>query len=159
MNWGGHLVVALTLAIALGLSSAPVGEPVALLWPDWVLLTLAYWCLAAPHRYGLTLAFVTGLLQDVTAATLLGLHALIYVLAMYVLIANHLRLRLMPLWMQSMVILGLAGLSVLLQFWVEGPATDLSANLWALVPAVTTALFWAPIFLCLRYLRLHFAIA
>lgn len=159
MNWASHLVVALTLAIALGLTTIPVAEPVALLWPDWVLLTMAYWCLAAPQRYGLTLAFGMGLFQDVAGATLLGLHALIYVLAMYVLIANHLRLRLMPLWMQTLVILGLAGLSALLQFWVEGPVTDLAANFWALVPAVTTALFWAPMFLFLRYLRLRFAIA
>jgi len=159
MNWKGHLVVGLTLAVALGLGNIPLAEPVSYLWPDWMLLTLAYWCLAAPHRYGVGLAFAAGVLQDVATSTLLGLHALIYVLAMYVLIENHLRIRLLHLWAQTLVLLLLAGGSALLQLWVEGPATDLGANLWAMVPALTTALFWSPVFLLLRSLRQRFAIA
>jgi rod shape-determining protein MreD len=159
MNWSGHLVVGLSVAMALGLGSIPLAEPVAYLWPDWVLLTLAYWCLAAPHRYGVGIAFVAGVLQDVATGTLLGLHALTYVLAMYVLIENHLRIRLLHLWAQTLVILVLALVSGLLQLWVEGPAADFAANLWALVPALTTALFWSPVFLLLRSLRQRFAIA
>ena len=137
----------------------PLAKPVAYLWPDWVLLTLAYWCLAAPHRYGVGMAFVAGIFQDVATGTLLGLHALIYVLTMYVLIENHLRIRLLHLWSQTLVLLTLAVASALMQLWVEGPADDLGANLWALVPALTTALFWSPVFLLLRSLRQRFAIA
>lgn len=159
MNWTGHVVVGLSLAVALGLGSIPLAEPVAYLWPDWLLLALSYWCLAAPHRYGVGLAFVAGVFQDVATGTLLGLHALIYVLIMYALIQNHLRIRMLHLGAQSMVILFLALFSALLQMWVEGPATDLGANLWAIVPAMTTAMFWSPVFLLLRSLRQRFAIA
>lgn len=159
MSWTGHLVVGLSIAVALGLGSIPLAEPVAYLWPDWVLLTLAYWCLAAPQRYGVGVAFAAGVFQDVATGTLLGLHALIYVLGMYVVIANHLRIRVLHLWGQTLVILLLAVISALLQLWVEGPAADLGANLWSLVPALTTALFWSPVFLLLRGLRQRFAIA
>jgi len=159
MNWSGHVVVGLSLAVALGLGSIPLAEPVAYLWPDWLLLSLSYWCLAAPHRYGVGLAFVAGVFQDVATGTLLGLHALIYVLIMYALIQNHLRIRMLHLGAQSVVLLFLALFSALLQMWVEGPATNLGANLWAVVPAMTTALFWSPVFLLLRSLRQRFAIA
>ncbi|MEF8793634.1 rod shape-determining protein MreD [Thiohalorhabdus sp.] len=159
MSWTGHVVVALSVLIALGLGSIPLAEPASYLWPDWVLLTLAYWSLAAPQRYGVGVAFLTGILQDVAIGTLLGLHALIYVLIVYVLIANHLRIRMLHLGAQTLVILVLALVSLLLQLWVEGPNQDLMVNLWALVPAMTTALFWSPVFLLLRSLRQHFAIA
>ena len=159
MNWGGHLVVALSVAVALGLGTIPLAEPVAYLWPDWVLLTLAYWCLAAPHRYGVGMAFVAGIFQDVATGTLLGLHALIYVIAMYIVIENHLRIRLLHLWGQTLGLLVLALLSTLLQLWVEGPADAWTANVLAVLPALTTALFWAPVFLLLRGLRQRFQIA
>jgi len=159
VNWTGHVVVGLSLVAALGLGSIPLADPAGYLWPDWVLLTLAYWCLAAPQRYGVGIAFAAGVFQDVSTGTLLGLHALTYVLAMYVLIENHLRLRLLHLWGQTLVILVLALASGLLQLWVEGPAADLGANLWSMVPALTTALFWSPVFLLLRSLRQRFAIA
>ena len=134
-------------------------EPLTLLWPDWVLLALTYCCLAAPHRYGLGLAWLAGVFQDVATATLLGLHALIYVLAMYLIIENHLRIRLLHLGSQTLVVLTLALFSILMQLWIEGPADDFGANLWALVPALTTALFWSPAFLLLRGLRQRFEIA
>ena len=159
MNLTGHLVVAATLAVALGLGTMPLAGPLPYLWPDWVLLTLTSWCLAAPHRYGLGLAFVAGIFLDVSTATLLGLHALIYVIAMYVVISNHLRIRLLHLWGQTLGMLVLALLSALIQLWVEGPAAAWTANAWVVLPAVTTALLWAPAFLMLRGLRQRFEIA
>ncbi len=159
MSWSGHLVVGGTVAVALGLGTIPLADPVSLLWPDWVLLTLTYWCLAAPHRYGVGLSWAAGLFQDVATATLLGLHALIYVLAMYLIIENHLRIRLLHLGSQTLVVLMLALFSGLLQLWIEGPADDVAANMWALVPTLTTALFWAPVFLLLRGLRRRFTVA
>jgi len=159
MNLKGHLVVITTIALTLGLGSLPLSGPLPYLWPDWVLLTLTYWSLAAPHRYGLGLAFVAGIFQDVATATLLGLHALIYVLAVYVVIENHLRIRLLHLWGQTLGMLVLALFSALIQLWVEGAAMDWTANVWALLPALTTALLWAPIYLLLRGLRQRFQIA
>ncbi|MFA9462114.1 rod shape-determining protein MreD [Thiohalorhabdus methylotrophus] len=159
MNLGGHLVVATSIAVALGLGGLPLAQPITYLWPDWVLLTISYWGLAAPHRYGLGMAFIAGLFQDVSTATLLGLHALIYVFSLYLIIENHLRIRLLHLWGQTLVVFFLALFSVLLQLWVEGTTRDLGANLWSLVSAVTTGLFWSPVFLFLRSLRQRFSIA
>jgi rod shape-determining protein MreD len=159
VNLRGHLVVIVTIALALGLGNLPLAGPLPYLWPDWVLLTLTYWSLAAPHRYGLGLAFLAGIFQDVATATLLGLHALIYVIAVYVVIEHHLRIRLLHLWGQSLGMLVLGLFSVLLQLWVEGAGMGWMANVWALLPALTTALLWAPIFLLLRGLRQRFKIA
>jgi len=159
LNLRGHLVVATSIAVALGMGGLPLPQPITYLWPDWVLLTITYWGLAAPHRYGLGMAFIAGMFQDVSLATLLGLHALIYVLALYLIIENHLRIRLMHLWGQTLVVLVLALFSVLLQLWVEGTARELVVNLWSLVSALTTALFWSPVFLFLRNLRQRFSIA
>jgi rod shape-determining protein MreD len=159
MSLTAHTVVGLTVAVALGLGSLPVAEPLAYLCPDWVLLTLVYWSLAAPQRYGMGLAWVAGLFQDVATATLLGLHAFIYVLAVYLVVENHLRIRLLHLWGQTLVVLLLALASALIQVWVAGVAEAWTLNLWALIPPVTTALLWSPVFLLLRRLRQHFDIA
>ena len=158
MTLAGHLVVAITIIFALGLGSMPVGQPFVHLWPDWVLLTLTYWSLAAPNRYGMGLAFIAGIFQDVATATLLGVHAFVYVLAIYLVVENHLRIRILHLWGQTLVVFLIALGSAVFQLGVAGISEAWLLNVWALIPPVTTALLWAPIFLFLRRLRQRFQI-
>ncbi|EXI74390.1 MAG: rod shape-determining protein MreD [Candidatus Accumulibacter sp. SK-11] len=51
--------------------------------PDWLALLLVFWSVREPRRVGMGLAFLCGIAMDVADASLLGQHALAYVLAVY----------------------------------------------------------------------------
>ncbi|HCV13242.1 MAG TPA: rod shape-determining protein MreD [Candidatus Accumulibacter sp.] len=70
-----------SLAVALLLNLLPTS-----LWtglPDWLALLLVFWSVREPRRVGMGLAFLCGIAMDVADASLLGQHALAYVLAVY----------------------------------------------------------------------------
>lgn len=52
--------------------------PDVMLTPDFVALTLAFWCVRQPRRVGLATGFALGLLVDAGNGVLLGQHALAY---------------------------------------------------------------------------------
>lgn len=68
----------LTLACAVLANLVPLGRFPVL--PDWIALTLTFWCIREPLKVGLGMAFVLGLIMDVADASLMGQHALAYVL-------------------------------------------------------------------------------
>lgn len=71
----------LSLIAALLLNLMPLGR--APLLPDWVALVLCFWCVREPLRVGMGAAFVLGLTMDVGYGSLMGQHALAYVLLAY----------------------------------------------------------------------------
>ena len=101
----GGGVILITILIGLVLSILPLPERLELFRPDWTLLILLYWSLALPQRIGVGIAWITGLLQGVLTATLLGQHAMAYAIVSYLIVKLHQRLRLHPLWQQSLSIL------------------------------------------------------
>lgn len=81
-----------TLALAYLFSLLP--WPAGVLWlvPDLTLVFLFYWLIHAPHATGMTLALAIGLLIDVTQGSLIGQHALTYVVAAFLVIQVRRRL-------------------------------------------------------------------
>lgn len=69
--------------------------------PDMLLLVLVFWCLHEPTRVGLLTAVVLGLLMDAHDASLLGLHALNYLLCAYGILRLHGRLQHFNVWVQT----------------------------------------------------------
>lgn len=73
--------IALTLFVAWLLNLLPWGR-----WPgvpDFFGVVLFFWCVHAPRRVGMLVAFVGGILLDVHNARLLGESALVYTLLVY----------------------------------------------------------------------------
>ena len=73
--------IATSLFIALLLNFLPTSH-----WPwmpDWVALVLVFWSVREPRRVGMGAGFLLGLVMDVADASLLGQHALAYVLVTY----------------------------------------------------------------------------
>jgi hypothetical protein len=73
-NW----FIVLTLFLALVLNLVPFGRFPGI--PDWVALVLAFWCVHQPLKVGMAAGFVLGLAMDVADASVMGQHALAYVL-------------------------------------------------------------------------------
>ena len=115
------ILVSFFAAMILAVITFPNNLPweFGFLRPDWVLLVLIYWVIALPHRVGVMTAWVIGLMVDVLLGSLLGQHALIFLLVAYIAQNLYQRLRMFAVWQQSMVVFALIGLSHLLGFWLE----------------------------------------
>ncbi len=109
--------IASTLLIALLLNFLPTGN-----WPgvpDWVALALVFWCVREPRRVGMGLAFLFGLAMDVADASLLGQHALAYVLVAYGASSLSRRILWFPLGQQALQVFPLLLLVQLVQLGVR----------------------------------------
>jgi len=153
-NYVGFGRITLTLALAMCLRIAALPGDLAVLNPDWVLLTLIYWSLAVPERVGIFHAWTFGLLTDVLTGRLLGQYALAYSLVIYICLKLHKRLRQFPLVQQGLFIFFCLLLSQLLLFLIKNmqhPA-QLHASFWLSVFTGTAC--WPLVFTVLRFIRL-----
>jgi rod shape-determining protein MreD len=97
--------IVLTLALALFLNLVPLGRfPVM---PDWVALVLVFWCIREPLRVSMGAAFLLGLIMDVADASIMGQHALAYVLLAFAASGLSRRILWFPLLQQALHVLPL----------------------------------------------------
>ena len=154
---GGTLIL-LTFATAMLLTIIPLSDGLRALRPDWVALTLIFWCLTLPYRVSVGSGFIAGLLLDVLTGTLLGQHALGLSIVTFIAIQMHQRIRVFPFWQQSLGILILLVIEHLLALWVTGATQGVTPGLvyWAVPPI--GALLWPWVFVTLRKTRRHFKV-
>lgn len=101
--------IAVSLAIALVLNFLPWSNPA---WvPDFVALTLAFWCVRQPRLIGLGAGWLLGLVIDVGNGVLLGQHALAYSLLAFCAVTLSRRILWFPLWGQALHIAALLALA------------------------------------------------
>lgn len=94
-----------TLTLAFFLNLIPFGHAIG--FPDWLALALAFWSVREPHRIGMSGAFAVGVLMDVAAASVMGQHALAYVLLVFAAGGLSRRILWFPLAQQALQILPL----------------------------------------------------
>jgi len=88
-------LVIMTIVIGLLLNLLP-WSGAALVWhPDFILVILLYWSVHEPRIVGQGWGFALGLVMDVADSALLGQHAMVYVVAIF--LAQLLRLRMLQL--------------------------------------------------------------
>lgn len=146
-----------TLLLGLLLSVAPMPEFMQVGRPLWIGLLVAYWSLAAPQRIGMTRLWLLGLAADVLYGTPLGQNALVLTLIVFMLMSLHQRLRMFPVWQQSLVLLVVFGLVQLVQLWLNTLTGNRPPTLLFLFPALVSALLWPWVFTVMRWfsVRLH----
>lgn len=149
---GGRLIIT-SFVLALLLHMIVLPETLQSLRPNWMVLVLIYWCLALPERVGVIAGWLAGLMLDVASGALLGQNALTLAIVAYLVLRLHQRIRLFPVWQQSMSILLLVLLHMMLVLWIKGSIGQ-STETWAYwLPALTSMLFWPLVFPGLRWLR------
>jgi len=121
INFGWGRVVLLTL-LALAATVVPLPELIEPFRPNFVALTVLWFCLLSPRLLGLSYAWITGLALDGFAGVLLGQHALTLTVIAYVACKLRLQIRAFPPLQQSAVILALLWLNEFLLFWIDGVA-------------------------------------
>ena len=150
-------IALITLLIAFMLAMMPLPEWAVNFRPDWVTLALIYWVMASPATIGVTVAWLVGLMLDVTHGAILGQHAIGLVMVSYIVLLQHQRLRVASLVQQSLVILILLLLKQLLVLWVDG-IVDQSADIWVyFAPAIVGTLLWPWLFIIMDDTQRKFA--
>ena len=105
--------IVLSLLVALILNFLPTS---AWPWvPDWVALVLVFWSIREPRRVGMGAGFLLGVAMDVADVSLLGQHALAYVLAAYGAAYLSRRILWFPLLQQALQIMPLLVLTQVIQ--------------------------------------------
>ncbi len=155
---GGGIIL-LTLVAALLLTLLPLPEWARPYRPAWQNLVLIYWCMAAPQRVGVGAGWLLGLVTDISTGTLLGQHALGLSVVAFLVLHLHQRLRVFPLFQQSIVVLGLLVIERLFSYWVIGFShqTQPGSEYW--LQPLAGMLLWPWIYIVLRDLRRRFRVS
>ncbi len=155
----GYAVILLTFVAAYVLAVIPL--PVWLQWarPEWVALTLIYWCIALPQRVGIATGLVLGVGLDVLEGSILGQNA--FALVVVALLSHMLyqRLRVYSLVQQAGVVFILVGINQLICQWVQNLEGVSALPRLFLLPAVASALLWPVILLSLRGVRRRYQVS
>lgn len=110
--------------------------------PDFLAVTLAYWCIRQPRSVGMFTAFTCGILMDILTGSVLGQQALGYVTLAYLAYSLHRRvpwfgplgqaLHVLPLFFIAQVMV------LIVRYWLDN---ILPNPLWLLQP-MTSAVIW-----------------
>lgn len=149
---GWLMPVSVLAALLLGLLPLPGWlQPYR---PYWLALVVVYWLIEAPERFGLGLAFLSGLLADLCFGSVLGEQALRLTVMAFIVQRFRAQLRFFPLSQQALAIAGLLlndrVVVGVLHLALGEPQPPLAAW-WS---PVVGMLLWGPVFLLLDRLRL-----
>lgn len=145
-----------TLSAVL-LSLLPGADWWWMLWPDFVLLVLAYWTMAtALDKFRWAVLF--GLIQDTLHNTIYGTHVLVYSLVMYFCLYQYRQLRQYNRWQQSLTV-GILLLFAILAKWLMVYLQHGQHLHFAVLGSVLTGMLtWPVIFAILRLLRRRYGV-
>jgi len=152
----GTLALYLSLLAAMGLSIAPWPNTIAYMMPNWVLLSLMYWCIALPHKVSVGTCWSVGLLVDTLSDSLLGQNALIYSIAALFAHKLYLRMRNYRVWQQAIFILFFLSFMQLLSLWISQLANANGSGYAHWYQPISSAVVWPIMFLLLRLVRRRF---
>lgn len=135
--------IVLTLFVSLFLNLLPLGRITGV--PDWVALVLAFWCVREPRKAGMATGFVLGVIADVADASLMGQHALAYVLLAFAATTLSRRILWFPLGQQALHILPLlVGTQVIMLLVRMIGGAEFPGLMYLLAPVIATVL-WHPL--------------
>jgi rod shape-determining protein MreD len=138
-NW----FIWVTLLFALLLNLVPFGRFPGI--PDWVALVLCFWCIHQPLRIGMAAAFFFGLVMDVADASVMGQHALAYVVLAYASAGLSRRILWFPLTQQALQVLPLLlGTQIIMLVARMIGGAEFPGILWFL-SSITATLLWHPV--------------
>ncbi|NTV11532.1 MAG: rod shape-determining protein MreD [Zoogloea sp.] len=135
--------VYLSLGVALLLDYIPTGHLPGV--PDFVALTLTFWCIREPLRIGMGAGLVFGLLSDIGVGAAMGQHALAYVVLAYSANALSRRILWFPPLEQALHVLPLLFLTQVAMVVVRLLAGAEFPGWWMFLGSFVGALLWVPV--------------
>nr|WP_297459257.1 rod shape-determining protein MreD [uncultured Halomonas sp.] len=155
----GLMAIWLSLLLALCLQVMPLPDGWLIWRPEWLGLTLIYWCVSTPQRVGVFHGFVLGLLLDLIEGSPLGQNALMLSLLAYLSLLVYQRMRAYALVQQAVLVFVLLGIAQLTEQWLRTIFGPFSISLAFLLPALIGAVLWPWFFTLLQAMRRRLNIA
>lgn len=124
--------------------------------PHWMLLTVMYWTLALPHRFGIFSAFVTGLMLDVFWGSTLGFNGLAFGLCSAFITQQCQKIRSYSVWHQALIFTAVVAiyqwLFAMISLWADNALIPHGYYITSLISLAA----WPWIFFTLRKVRRRF---
>ncbi len=136
------LPILATLIGAMMLEIVPLPAWAEPMRPEWLALTIMYWAMYAPQRFGVGAAWASGLVLDSLTGALLGQYALVFTVLAFITRKFHLRIRIFPISQQMLTVAILIAILEFLIFWVDGVAGAPTDNPQRWIPILSSALLW-----------------
>ncbi len=136
------LRITATVLLALIFAILPLPGDVAVGRPHLLLLFVIYWALSAPRVAGLMFAWFCGLAIDLLQGPLLGQHAAAYLLVAFLTHKFQLRMRIFPIYHQTLTVFMLLALYEFLLFWIDGIIGQAVTTWMRWLPVLTSTLLW-----------------
>lgn len=134
--------IGLSLILALLLNLMPTAH-----WPgipDWVALVLCFWSVREFRKVGMGTAFILGLVMDVADGSLMGQHALAYVLMTYLVSSLSRRILWFPLAQQALQVFPPLLMVQLIQLGARMMSGAAFPGFGYLIGPLVGALLWVP---------------
>lgn len=138
----GRLRIFATVIVALIFAVLPVPHWLDVSRPYLLLLLVIYWSLSAPRIAGLLFAWLCGLTIDLLKGTTLGQHALGFLLVAFLAHKFQLRMRIFPIYHQTLTVFMLLALYEFLVFWTDGIIGHPVTTWTRWLPVLTSSLLW-----------------
>jgi rod shape-determining protein MreD len=134
--------VASTVLIALIFAILPLPDVVEPAKPNLLLLFVIYWALSSPRLAGLMFAWFCGLAIDLLKGPLLGQHAAAFLLVAFLTHKFQLRMRIFPIYHQTLTVFMLLAVYEFLLFWIDGIIGQPVTTWMRWLPVFTSTLLW-----------------
>ncbi|MCF6282201.1 MAG: rod shape-determining protein MreD [Candidatus Polarisedimenticolaceae bacterium] len=155
----GNITITITLLLALMLEIMPLPDGLSHFQPQWLLLTLIYWCMATPNRVGIGVSWSCGIMLDILNGALLGQHAIGLAIVAYFSLKLHQRTRVLPLPQQALTVLLLLLVERLISIWVIGAVGYPAPSLWYWATPLVGMVLWPWFYVVLRDVRRRFRVS
>ena len=132
-----------TLFAALFANVIPLGRLPGV--PDWAALVLTFWCVREPFKIGMGAAFVLGVAMDICSTSVMGQHALAYVLLAFAAGGLSRRILWFPLVQQALQLWPLFFGTQLVMLVTRTISGGEFPGVSYFVSSITASLLWYPL--------------
>lgn len=147
------LLIILSLLLSCMMALLPLTKNLLVLNPSWCLLTLFFWTYSYPRLVNVGVAWCVGMVVDGLTGSLLGLHAISFVIVISLFDFFYRRFHMFHVLQQSLVIGALVVFHFLIIFFVNHLMINDITDWPVMLSAMTSVLCW-PLY-CLFGQKFH----
>lgn len=144
-----YLLIAISIFVASALTIVPLPIGLMEFRPEWISMVVFFWAAYYPERFGISAAWLSGLLLDILDGNILGMQALSVSAIGYVALKLHHRFSMYPFSYQSVIVFLVVGIHLTAGHWIQGLFGVVSGGYGYLIPALSSGLVWTLVALIL----------